>query len=142
MSESVLLVLAGGLVGVVAGLVPLALQRLWAGQDRRRAHDARALDSAIRKMMGWQDIATKLIAGSDVSSAEQALVALDAEWEADFGLIPDQEAATEIINLAKWIRLAPRSHRDSPDAMEKMSRLIQLQDRVLRSARKRRRQLA
>jgi hypothetical protein len=139
MPDSFWLVIAGGLVGLVSGVVPLLLQHRWDGQARRRAADAKALEAAVAKMMAWQDYAVKTLGGSDTGSARQRLVELNPSWEADFGLIPDQDATREILALSRDIFFFGG---ESPDRGERMNRLIALQDRAILSAQQKRRELA
>lgn len=141
-TESVWLVLAGGAIGIVSSVVPLLLKRIWERADRRRASDRAALESAVRKLMAWQDFAVRSLGSGDTAAAEKRLRELDTEWEADFGLLPDQEATRAILSLSKEIFFFGGLHRDSPDAMEKQSRLMTLLDRALLSAQRKRRELA
>lgn len=139
MDHDVLLVLAGGAVGLAGSLVTLVLQRLWSIDDRRRAYDARALEAAVRKLMAWQDFATKALAGSDTVAAEKRLRELDTEWESDFDLIPDRAATRELIDLSREVFFFRGAYRQAdPPAFD---RLIALLPRVIESAQKARRKL-
>lgn len=139
MDHDVALVLAGGLIGLVGSLIPLVLQRRWAIEDRRRAYDARALDAAVKKLMAWQDLATKMLAGSDWSDADKRLRELDALWESDFDLIPDKAATREMADLSREVYLF-RGGFSKPDA-ETFDRLFRLLPVVIESAQKARRKL-
>ena len=142
MDHDVALVLAGGLVGLVSSLGVLALQRLWSVADRRNAADSEALDLAVRALMAWQANAlVALTSGAADADAQKRLRALDERWEADGSLIPDREAADELLRRCKLILLSPREAHEST-GMGEFNRLIALGDRVLNSARKRRRDLA
>ena len=138
MTDGVWLVLAGGLVA----LVPLLLQRRWDRQDRRRAAEAAALDVSVRKLMAWQQYAVSALASGETGPASEKLTSLDEAWETDFALIPDHEATRELIQMSREIFFTPGFYKQAPDAMQRMSRLIELQGRVLESAQKRRRELA
>ncbi len=140
MTESVWLVLAGGLVGLVSGLVPLVLQHRWDGEARRRVADRTALEAAVKKLMAWQDLAVKSLGSGEIGEAQQRLRELDALWEADFDLIPDQVATREILALSRDIFFF--GGKGAPDAMGRMNRLIELQDRAILSAQQKRRELA
>ena len=142
MTESFWLVIAGGVVGLVASLVPLLLQRRWQAEDRRRAVDAKALDLAVHKLMAWQDYAVKALGTGETESARTRLIELDTSWQADFSLVPDQQATEELVRLSREIFFSPGWFRDAPDSMERMDRLIRLQDRVIASAQKKLRELA
>lgn len=139
MDRDILLVLAGGLVGIAGGVVTLILERWWDRGDRRRAYDARALDAAVKKLMGWQDLAVRLLGSGDIEAAHARLLELDALWESDFDLIPDQEATRELLALSKAVYASPGQRAKST---EPMSRLIFLLDRVIKSAQEKRRTLA
>jgi hypothetical protein len=140
-TESVWLVIAGGVVGIVASLV-LLLQRGWQREDRRRAADAKALEAAVDKLMAWQDYAMKALSSGETGSARDRRIELDTSWEADFALIPDQEARRELIALSRDAYFFAGARRAAPDLMERTDRLIKLQDRVIQSAQTRRRELA
>jgi hypothetical protein len=87
-TESFWLVISPGIVAVVAGLVPLILQRHWQAKDRRRAIDAKALEAAVAKLMAWHSYANKALSGETSSADERLLAEVDASWDADFKLIP------------------------------------------------------
>jgi hypothetical protein len=140
-TESVWLVIAGGVVGIVASLV-LLLQRGWQREDRRRAADAKALEAAVDKLMAWQDYAMKALSSGETGSARDRRIELDTSWGADFALIPDQEATRELIALSRDAYFFAGARRAAPDLMERTDRLIKLQDRVIQSAQTRRRELA
>lgn len=142
MTEGVWLVLAGGAISFVTGLTTLLLQRHWDRKDRRWAAEAAALDISVRKLMAWQQYAVSALASGETAPASEKLTALDEAWEADFSLIPDHEATRELIQMSREIFFSPGHYKQAPDAMERMSRLIELQGRVLESAQKRRRELA
>jgi hypothetical protein len=140
--RDVMFVLAGGLIGLLSSVVALSLQRLWAIRDRRNRPDRAALDVAVRALMAWQATALAALNGKQNVDAEQRLVKLDERWEADATLIPDREAAEELLRRCKLILLAPRGARESPAVNAEFDELIRLGDRVLNSARERRRELA
>jgi hypothetical protein len=141
-SESVLLVLAGGLVGILASAVPVILQRSLAAADRRRAHDAQALDSAVRKLMAWQDYAALTLSRGNTAAVQERLAESDLEWEADLTLIPDQEATQALVTMVREVYFFGGVYRDDPDVMERSGLMMNLLDRVIASARKKRRELA
>jgi hypothetical protein len=57
------------------------------------------------------------VSGDDPRKAHERRLTLDAKWEADPSLIPDREAATKQLNLAKSVQLAPRRHSEGDAAM-------------------------
>lgn len=141
MSNEFWLVIAGGLVGVLGSVVVQVLQRRWALNDRRSKADAQALDAAVRKLMAWQDYAVKRLAGSSTADADKRLLELDALWEADFSLIPDQKATRELMALAKEIFFLGSAGHDSGSKIMAMDRLFVLLGTVIESAQRKRRQL-
>lgn len=147
MDHDTSLVVAGGLIGLLGSLIPLGVQRWWAVSDRRRVLDRAALEATVEKLLAWQDFAVKLLTGGDVAEAEKRLLASDALWEADLDLIPDRAAARELLALSKQVWLnrpggIGRGSIDAPANMDAMNRLIALLEQVLRSAQKKRRDLA
>ena len=142
MTDGSWLVVAGGLVAVVSGLVPLVVQRRWAREDRLRAADAQALPATVEVLTAWKDVALAIVSGDDPRKAHERALALDAKWEADLSLIPDREAANKLLDLAKSVQLTPRRHSEGDSAMITSSQLIALHERVLESARQKRRDLA
>lgn len=141
-AESFWLVIAGGLVGIVSSLIPLYLKRRWDAEDRRRVVDAKALEAAVHKMMAWQAFAVGALGSGETGPARERLIELDKSWEADFSLIPDQEAVQQILTMSRDIFFFSGWLREQPDAVERMDRLITLQDRAILSAQKKRRELA
>ena len=143
--ESVQLVLVSGAIGIAGTLIALVLQRRWAVDDRRRNLDRMALEAAVKKLMAWQDMAVKLLSAGDVgdiASADRRLRELDELWESDWGLIPDQEAVQELVRLSREVYFFSGAYRDDPQHRDAFDRLITLQDRVIASAQKKRRELA
>jgi hypothetical protein len=112
MTDRFWLVVAGGLVGLVASLVPMMVQRSWARNDRRRAADAEALAATVEVLTAWKDVALRIVSGDDPSEAHKRSLALDARWEADISLIPDREAAKKLLDLAKSVQMLPRRHSE------------------------------
>lgn len=142
MTDGFWLVVAGGLVGLAASLVPIMVQRRWARDDRRRTADAEALAATVEVLTAWKDVALRIVSGDDASEAHKRSLALDARWEADISLIPDREAAKKLLDLAKNVQLLPRRHSEGDAAMATSSQLIAMHERVLESARRKRRDLA
>ena len=139
------LVLAGGLIGLLGSLVPLVLQRWWAVSDRRRVVDRAALEAAVERLLAWQDHAVKLLAGGSTAESEKRLLVSDRLWEADLDLIPDRRATRELLALSKQVWLSATLVGLAPELkaqMDAMNRLIQLLGLVIRSAQKKRRDLA
>jgi hypothetical protein len=142
MTDGFWLVVAGGLVGLVASLVPMMVQRRWAREDRRRAADAEALAATVEALTAWKDVALRIVSGEDAQEVHERSLVLDARWEADISLIPDREAAKKLLDLAKSVQLLPRRHTEGDAAMVTSSQLIALHERVIESARRKRRELA
>ena len=92
--------------------------------------------------MAWQDFAVTTLGSGETTAARERLKERDRAWEADFSLVPDREATTELIALSRSIFFSPGWSRKAPDSMERMNRLIELQDRVIESAQRKRRELA
>ena len=140
--DALLLILAGGVVGFIASILGLTLQRWWAMQDRRAAIDREALDLAMLQLMAWQAVALGILSGKPDTAAEKRLSELDVHWEADPRLIPERQAAAELLRSCKAVILAPRYSAEREDALAEHARIIELGDRVLGPARDRRRKLA
>jgi hypothetical protein len=139
MDRDVALVLAGGLIGLASSIVALALQRLWAVSDRRKTVDREALDVTVRALLTWKEMALKLLSSGEHDDIAAARFRdLDLHWEVDIGLIPDREAASELLRLCKAVLLGPSSF----DAMATSTRMENLEARVLNSAREKRRKIA
>ena len=137
------LVFVGGVIGVGSSVAVLVLQRRWTVIDRRNAVDRESLDLAMRQLMAWQAAALAALSGADPDpDAEKRRGELDLHWEADPRLIPDREAATELLQRCKAVLLAPRHGAERADGMAELVQITQLGDRVLNAARDRRRGLA
>jgi hypothetical protein len=142
MTDGFWLVVAGGLVGLVASLVPMMVQRRWARDDGWRAADAQVVADTVAVLTAWKDVALRIVSGEDAREAHKRSLELDARWEADITVIPDHAAAENLLALAKSVQLAPRRHTEGDAAMATSNQLITLHERVLASARQKRRDLA
>ena len=141
MDRDVELVLAGGFIGLLSSVVALTLQRLWAVRDRANAVEREALDLTVRALLAWKEVALSVLSGEPNTEAQDRQRELDQRWEADVRLIPDRAAAEELLQRCKSVILAPRHAREARP-IEEANRMIELESRVLISARKRSRDLA
>ena len=95
----------------------------------------------VERVRCMENALAALSSGQEDVDAAKRLRELDVHWEADASLIPDHEAAEELLRRCKVILLAPRRAHEA-QGMTEFNELIALGDRVLNSSRQRRRELA